>query len=278
MSATKNLALWIFLLTVFTLASGCGTATQRLASDQLLMSDAVDKAINQIDFTPLQDRKVFLETTYLSSVKGAGLINIGYLTSSLRQQLTMARCLVQDDRESAEIIVEPRIGALGTDGLEVTYGIPQTAALSSATAAFTNTPLMPAIPEISFGKSDSHSGIAKIIVFAFDKESKQPVWQSGIARAESDCNHTWVLGIGPFEKGSIHDDVRFVGKNLHRQPKTVQNIEQEKLNFASEHVFQPSRPAIEETIANISEAENPEAVIAETKVDPNVKQAGHEEN
>ena len=65
----------------------------------------------------------FLDTTYLRPVRGIGFVNSDYIISSLRQQLTAARCKIHDKREDAEIIVEPRVGALGTEH-EITYGIP----------------------------------------------------------------------------------------------------------------------------------------------------------
>lgn len=199
------------------LMAGCGTTTTRLATEQLLMSDAVDQAISEIHFHHLTGKKVYLDTLFLHSVKGVGFVNSEYIISSLRQQLTAAGCLLQDTRDAAEVIVEPRVGALGTDGHEVVYGIPQTGAINSAAAIFSSTP-MPAIPEISFGKSNAQSGIAKIIVFAYDRETREPVWQSGIAKAESTSRDTWFLGAGPFQKGSIYEGLRFAGKDIPPPP------------------------------------------------------------
>ena len=193
--------------------AGCGTTTNRVATEQLLMSDAVDRAIAQIDFSSLEGKKVYLDTLYLHSVKGIGFVNSEYVISSLRQQLTAARCLIQDARETADVVVEPRVGALGTDGNEIVYGLPQSGAISSAANALASIP-MPSIPEISFGKSNSQSGIAKIIVYAYDRETREPVWQSGIAKAESTSKDAWVLGAGPFQKGSIYEGMRFAGKQI----------------------------------------------------------------
>ena len=167
------------------------------------MSDAVDQAINQIDFNSLTGQKVYLDTQYLKPVSGGGPVNADYIISSLRQQMTAARCLVQEYLDDADIVIEPRVGALGTDGHEVTYGIPQNSSITNAATALSGSPTIPVLPEISFGRNDALSGVAKIIVFAYDRETKQPVWQSGIAQAESSSNSTWILGAGPFQKGSI---------------------------------------------------------------------------
>lgn len=221
MSASIACALKAISLLLFVLfCCGCGTTTKRIATEQLLISDAVDQAVSQIDFSSLSGHTVFVDTQYLQSVKNVGFVNSEYIISSLRQQLTAASCFIQDTKESADIVVEPRVGALGTDGHEVIYGLPQSGSIVNAASAFAGSPL-PAIPEISIGKNHAQSGIAKLIVFAYDRESSRPIWQSGIAKAESTSSNSWFLGAGPFQKGSIYDGTRFAGQKLpppqHRQ-------------------------------------------------------------
>jgi len=201
-------------LLVFAVCCGCGTTTQRAGTEQLLMSDAVDLAISQIDFGPLAQQRIFLDSSFLQSVKGVGFVNAPYIISSLRQQLTAYGCLLQDNRDEADIIVEARVGALGTDGHEVIYGVPKNNLLSSASSVISNAPNIPAIPEISAARIDAQSGIAKMMVFAYDSDTREPIWQSGVARAESTSRNSWVLGAGPFQKGTVHDGTRFAGKKF----------------------------------------------------------------
>lgn len=264
------------------LSAGCGTTTNRIATEQLLMSDAVDRAIAAIDFRTLEGKKVYLDTVFLRSVKGVGFVNSEYIISSLRQQLTAARCRIQDSREDADVIVEPRVGALGTDGHEVVYGLPQTGAINSAATILSSTP-MPAIPEISFGKANAQSGIAKIIVYAYDRQSREPVWQSGIAKAESSSRDTWLLGAGPFQKGSIYDGMRFAGKEIPAQLGTLdsESPAQERISksvpYDESHVFAISPPKFDKETSSDSQ---PDASVAE-KVDmtnsDEIQQASHEE-
>ncbi|MGI9518300.1 MAG: DUF6655 family protein, partial [Pirellulaceae bacterium] len=185
--------------------AGCGSTTQRLGTEQLLMSDAVDMSIAQIDFRPLQTQRVYLDSTYLQSIKGIGFVNAPYIISSLRQQLTTAGCLLQDSRDDADIIVEARVGALGTDGHEITYGLPKNNLLSSAASVLPNAPIPGVVPEISAARVEAQSGVAKVYVFAYDRASRQPVWQSGLAKAESTSRNSWILGAGPFQRGTVHD-------------------------------------------------------------------------
>ncbi len=195
------------------LSVGCGTTTKRSGTEQLLISDAVDNAVAKLDFHELSGHKVFFDTSFLQSVRSDNFINDDYVISAIRQQLTAAGALVQEDRKGADTIVEARVGALGTDGHEITYGIPKTGGISAAASALSSSPIA-SLPEVSFAQTNTQAGIAKVIVFAYDQTTKEPIWQSGVARAESHCSHTWVLGAGPFEKGSIYEGQRFAGKEI----------------------------------------------------------------
>jgi hypothetical protein len=194
--------------------AGCGTTTKRVATEQLLMSDAVDQAIAKLDFQHIANQRVYLDTTYIKPVKSQGFVSSLYVISSLRQQLAAAGCKIQDSRNEADIIVEPRIGTLGADGHEVTFGIPKTGGITAAASALAGNPVT-ALPEISFAQTSAQSGVAKIFVFAYERQSKKPLWQSGVAKAESSSSSTWVLGAGPIQRGSIYDQTRFAGHRLN---------------------------------------------------------------
>jgi len=205
---------------------GCGTTKSFTATEQLLMSDAVDSTIAKMDFRALTGQKVFLDTQY---IVGAGkvipgvampvnLVNSDYLISGLRQQLTAAGCLLVDTREIADIICEARCGALGTDGHSMTYGLPASNFLSSASAVIPGSPSLPTIPEISVAKREMKSAAAKVSVFAYDRETREPLWQSGIAQAGSSARDTWILGMGPLQYGTIYSGTRFAGKRLKTMP------------------------------------------------------------
>ena len=246
---------------------GCGTTIKRVATEQLIMSDAIDRAIAQIDFNHLRGQHVYLDTQYIKPSSSTGLVNSDYVVSSLRQQLTAAHCLIQDTAEEADIIVEPRLGTLGTDGTEIIYGIPQSGAVNTAAATLSNQPFA-SIPEISVGKNHAQTAIAKVIVFAYDRHTREPVWQSGIAKAESNSKDTWILGAGPFQKGSIYQGTRFAGKSIPTPiPSSHQKIEsfagpQQIVTFDNEYTFKngnrplkPLQPVATEhrpTVENVS--------------------------
>jgi hypothetical protein len=208
-------------LTLAVLAvAGCGTTKGRVATEQLVASDAVDHAIMSMDFRPLSGKKVFLDTTYLKVVKTVGFVNADYVISALRQQMIAADCRLQENRDDAELIVEARVGTLGSDSNEVVYGIPASNALSSAAALVPNAPIIPQLPEISLARKEAQYGAAKLAVFAYERETRRPYWQSGTARARSTSQDVWIFGAGPFQRGTIVEGVQFAGSKL-RLPKIL---------------------------------------------------------
>src|SRR5206468_11489969 len=119
------------------LSAGCGINKSRLATEQLVVSDAVDRAVATIDFSALSGKKVFFDTQYLDGVNMGPNGNVKYVISSLRQQMMAYDLRLQEKADTADFVVEGRIGVLANDGYEVTYGIPGGAAAASATALLT---------------------------------------------------------------------------------------------------------------------------------------------
>lgn len=201
---------------------GCGTTKSYTATEQLLMSDAVDSTISKIDFRPISGQKIYLDTTYTAAagkiVPGvpmpSNLVTSDYVISGLRQQMVAAGCLLVEKREDADIICEARCGALGTDGHSVIYGIPATSGFGAAGSLISGAPAIPATPEISLAKRELKSAASKVAVFAYTRETHEPVWQSGIAQAGSNARDTWFMGIGPWQYGTIYRGTRFAGKRI----------------------------------------------------------------
>ncbi len=189
------------------MVSGCGTTrssdTSRTATEQLLISHAIDEAINQLDCSCLRNKKVFLDAQFLD-----GTVDKGYLISTLRQHLLAAGCLLQEERAKATYVLEARSGAIGTDRHALLVGVP-------AMTLPTVLPGQPSsIPEIPFiKKSDAH-GVAKVAIFAYNRLTGERVWQSGILEAQSDARDSWVVGLGPFRAGNLNPRTELAGEQL----------------------------------------------------------------
>ena len=179
---------------------GCGINKSRLATEQLVISEAVDKAVATIDFGVLSGKRVYFDTQYLDGVNMGPNGNVKYVVSSLRQQMMAYDLRLQEKPETAEFIIEGRVGVLANDGYEVTYGIPGNAAAASATVLLpTPVPVpAPGMPELSLGRRNHQAGTAKVGLFAYDRVTREPVWQAGVRRGASDVRDTWFLGLGPY--------------------------------------------------------------------------------
>ncbi len=201
---------WLYALILATAgAAGCGTTkwsdSPRTATEQLLISDAVDRAVSEIDFRALADRSVYLDTRYIAST-----LDQNYLTSTLRQHMLASGCVIKDKPEDADYVVEVRTGSLGTNRNDVLVGVPATnlptvGLLPTGTAS---------IPEIALAKNTNQQAVCKIAVFAYDRMSGRPVWQSGNRKVASRAKDSWLFGTGPFQRGTIYEGTSFAGERL----------------------------------------------------------------
>jgi hypothetical protein len=97
------------------------------------------------------------------------------------------------------------------------------------------------IPELSVAKREVKSAAAKIAVFAYDRETREPLWQSGVAQAGSNARDTWILGVGPIQYGSIYRGTRFAGKRIGlsqlRADDAVADDTRNGIDHRTQHVF-----------------------------------------
>ncbi len=184
---------------------GCGTTrfsdTQRTATEQLLISSAVDDVVSRMNFSVLAGKKVFFEEKYLD-----GYTDNGYVVSSVRQQLLAHGAWLMEKKEEADYIVEARCGAIGTDRHDLLIGVPrmQLPAVVPGQPSF--------IPEIPFAKKSHQKGVAKIAVYAFNRKTGRPLWQSGVVQESSLSKDLWVLGAGPFQRGTFRKKTEFAAE------------------------------------------------------------------
>ncbi len=188
---------------------GCGTTrwtnTKRSATEQLLITDAMDRAVSQLDFSAIAGKKIYIDSTHITKTT-----DYQYLVSTLRQHSLADGCLLKDKRDEADYIVEIRVGAIGTDHHDVLLGVPAND-LSSVVPV---TGLPASVPEIPLIKKTEQRAVAKIAAFAYNRLTGRPVWQSGTIPIASKAKDVWVLGAGPFQRGSIYEGTNFAGDRL----------------------------------------------------------------
>ena len=218
-------------------AVGCGTTrmsdSARTATEQILISDAVDRAISEIDFTVLANRDVFLQTKYFD-----GSVDDKYVIGTLRQHMLASGCVVKEKIDEAQYVVELRAGAIGTNRNDLLFGVPQTSLPTGGLFPVAPT----SIPEIPLMKRTNQQGVARISVFAYDRLTGQPVWQSGTRQIASKAKDIWIFGTGPFQSGTIYDGkVKFAGERLQVPISSLNKTRggNDNVWVSKEYVFQP---------------------------------------
>lgn len=197
------MGLWLLFV------SGCGTTRQtetpRTATEMLLLSNAVDQTVSEFDLSYLSGKEVFLDTTYLDTA-----VDKGYVISSIRQHMMASGVKVVDTKEKASYVVEARTGALGTDSHSVMVGVPQ-----MTIPQVVPVPGVPSsVPEIPLAKRTKQTGVAKLALFAYHRDSGQIVWQSGVQQFSSHAKDSFVFGMGPFRSGTIQRGTTISGSTI----------------------------------------------------------------
>ncbi|MFV0443374.1 MAG: DUF6655 family protein [Planctomycetaceae bacterium] len=188
-----NSLMWVCGLFVAVM-SGCTststTNTARTATEQLLISNAVDRALDKVSFTPFAGSAVFLEEKYLDGV------DTKYLVASTRHRLLHSGARIVDKADDADVVLELRSGGVGTASSDSYIGTPKI-----------GLPGMLTIPEVRLVERKRQLGSAKIGMVAFDSKSKQILGGGGVTLDQSDDANWFVMGVGPWQSGSLRDEV-----------------------------------------------------------------------
>jgi hypothetical protein len=184
---------WVWLM-LAPLWPGCLSATTsntaRTSTEQLLVANAVDQALDKIDFTSFADARVFLQDKFVDCV------DKNYVIASTRHRLLNAGAYLVDAADKADVIVELRNGAVGTTSANSFVGTPQVML-----------PGMMSIPEIRLIERRRQEGTAKLGLVAYDAHTNQILGQGGLSLARADDSNWFVAGVGPYQNGTVKAEV-----------------------------------------------------------------------
>ncbi len=142
--------IWTSLLVTFT--AGCGTRTftntDRAAIEQLLLSGAVDNALEKLDIPQLAGKKTYLDFTNLKSY------DLEYVKAAVRSRFAEIGAHLVENAEQADYVAEISSGALGTEYKSSILGIPAIPVPGSPTP----------LPELALARNIEQTGIAKLLV------------------------------------------------------------------------------------------------------------------
>ncbi|REJ70915.1 MAG: hypothetical protein DWQ34_26565 [Planctomycetota bacterium] len=188
----------LLLLTIalaFSASPGCTSTktsnTARTATEQMLISNAIDHALDKVNFQPFNGQAVFLEEKYVDCV------DKGYLIASLRHRLMNAGATMVPAVDQATVVVEPRAGAVGTTSSESYVGVPEIAL-----------PGMVTLPEVRLMTRTRQGGTAKIGLVAYEAATGKSLGLGGQSLANSDDSNWFVAGVGPYRSGTLKEEVK----------------------------------------------------------------------
>ncbi|MEZ5941461.1 MAG: DUF6655 family protein [Planctomycetaceae bacterium] len=201
------------LLGATTLAVGCSTAqtsnTARSSTEQLLVSNAIDQSLNKIDFSTVAGYSVHLNDKYVDCVDKS------YVIAAVRHRILNSGGRLVDAPDEADIVLEIRSGGVGTSMSESYVGIPEI-----------TLPGMLTLPEVRVLERKSQHGIAKLGLVAYDPKTNEILGTGGTSLAQSDDSNWYVVGIGPYQNGSVRNEIEssttgFAAQVRNRLPNQV---------------------------------------------------------
>lgn len=188
-----NLACLVGLVAIVQ-AMGCASSktsnTARTATEQVLLSNAIDRSLSNVSFDQMVGRKVFIDDKYLESV------DKGYLMGSLRHKTLAAGASLAKTADDADLVLEARSGGIGTDTEESFIGIPSI-----------GVPGMPiTIPDMKLISRSTQIGTSKIGLVAYDPKTGASFGLGGQSTALTKHEDKYVFGMGPFRSGAVRQE------------------------------------------------------------------------
>ena len=185
---------WAALLLLIVVVPGCSrlrtTEPLSTASEQFLMTQAINQAIDRLTMSGLRDELVFVDGAYLEIEQKE------YLLGELRARLLGSGVRMASTVEQARIILEVRSGGVGIDRYDFLVGIPSlTVPTESGAAAIT--------PELALLKNQRQRGYASVAFVAYFKESGELVAASGPFVGRTLREDYWLFSTTPRTVGNI---------------------------------------------------------------------------
>lgn len=162
----RHLSITAVALALVLATAACSTSRQTFpddtATEQLLLSRAVDEAVAQLSLPFEAGTSAFLDT---AGVEGPFA---KYATAAVRERLLELGANVAADRGEAEVVVEVRSGALSIDEHSMLIGIPSFDIPIPLAGAAT-------VPELALYKRAERRGIAKLAATAYTADNGEHV-------------------------------------------------------------------------------------------------------
>jgi hypothetical protein len=164
--------------------AGCTTNREteptRTATEQLLISSAVDRMVETLQVHVPAGTKAFVDPQYFDGTDAK------YALGAIRDRLLRSGVHLVADRKDADMVVEARSGAQSIDQSEFLIGVPKTPVPLPLAGTLT-------IPEIALFKRAQMKGVAKAAVTGYDAKTGALAFSTGAAYGYSHDTEWTVL-------------------------------------------------------------------------------------
>jgi hypothetical protein len=191
------------LLCVLLSCADCATVRvtdpPRTATEQFLLNQSTVHAIEKLSAEALRDRRVYLDPTYLTAATQPSQEH-SFMIGELRARLLASGVRLANYREEAQVIVEVRSEAVGTDRYETLIGLPALYFFSGAVGQ-SNIPIT--TPELALYKHTRQRGFSSVAFVAYWRDTGELIAASGPFVGDTNREDFWFFGFGPRTVGSI---------------------------------------------------------------------------
>jgi hypothetical protein len=127
----------------------------RTANEQMLISTAADRAADQLQMGIKPGSRIFVDASNFEGTDSK------YALGAIRTAMLKQGGALVDDRKSADLVVEPRAGALSTNQDSFLVGIPSISVPIPLTANSLS------LPELAIYKKATQEGVAKFAATSY---------------------------------------------------------------------------------------------------------------
>jgi len=193
--------LTLAVLTV--ILAGCATRTvsnsPRTAIEQMLLSTAVDAALEKFELPEVRGKKVYIDVSNLTGSDSA------YMKVAVRGRFAEIGAILTNTVDDAELTAEVACGCLGTEYKSFLIGIPSVPVPGSAVPT----------PEASLFRNEERTGIMKFLIFVHARGKFIALDQY---YAKSDREESFLLWFRSQRKDNIREswekaDAKIIQKN-----------------------------------------------------------------
>lgn len=170
--------------------AGCTTVRlsepKQTATEQLLISAAIDNVVTQLTPEIPPGSKVFVDPQFVDTAPPDAALYPKYAIGAIRDRLLQQGALLVHERKAADVVVEPRSGAQSINHDTFLVGIP-------------NFPIpIPLVgtvhfPEIALFKRDRQTGVAKLAITAYGQTTGKLTASTGPKVGASDRTQFVIL-------------------------------------------------------------------------------------